>query len=102
MRSSRLPVAADGYLLSPQRGSFHCLEYLVGDVFGHVDEREVVGDLDCAEALRCDARFAGDGADEIRGSDARLAARADEETGGAGEAGGGLGRGAGRERRGGW
>jgi len=48
-------------------------------VFGDFDEREVVGDLDRAKALRCNARFAGDRADEIRRPDSGLSTRADEQ-----------------------
>jgi len=64
---TRTCVAIASYhdLLSAQLGRGERLDHVVGDLVGHLDEREAIGDLDGADERRLEAGLAADGADEV-------------------------------------
>src|SRR5208337_3623769 len=53
----------------------------LGEVFGHLHQRESIGDVDVSNLAAREAGLSRDGADKVLGADARGASRADVETG---------------------
>ena len=76
-----IAVASHHDLLPAQLGRGQRLDHVVGDLVGHLDEREAIRDLDGADERRLQPGLAADRADEIGGADAGLTACADEQAG---------------------
>jgi hypothetical protein len=65
--------------LPSKRRLLHCEHDVVGTILRHLDEGEAVGDLDGAKFARAETGLCRDRPDEIRGTNASLAAGTDEK-----------------------
>src|SRR5262245_38404271 len=77
--SAGAAVSAHGHAPAPDRGVPEGVDDRGGERLGHLDERELLRDLDRAEHARLDAGLAGDRADEIGRAHPGGAAGADED-----------------------
>src|SRR5690606_3098774 len=79
--AGRIPLAPDSRLLPLDRALVERGDHRVGRRARHFDEGEAVGDLNSPDVAAADARFIGDGPNEVLWSDPGTSAGADVEAG---------------------